>query len=104
MKYKVGDRVVIKTWEELKGEYGLDVSGDMNSPPNAAFFAREMDRDLNKNFPDRILTIKKIGYDYYSMESLTNWAWSDYMIKGLEVEEKYTMFDPIEKRFELMEL
>ena len=33
MKYNVGDRVVIKTWEALEKQYGLDSVGDIELHP-----------------------------------------------------------------------
>lgn len=29
-KFKIGDRVQFKTWEEMEEEFGLDVDGDIN--------------------------------------------------------------------------
>ncbi len=103
MKYKVGDKVKIKTWEDLEREYGIASSGNIQySSPTAAFFVKEMERELNSRFCDRVLTIMKVTGYYYLMEEMPQWTWSDYMIEGLE-KNYYTIFDSIEFRFELID-
>ncbi len=106
MKYKVGDRVKIKTWEELEKEFGVDSEGvDINTPPFArVWYSRQMETILNDKFSDRILVIKAIKDDYYYiMEGMSsNWVWEDYMIKELS-EKMYMTLEPIETRFELMD-
>lgn len=105
MKYKVGDKVRIKTWEELEIAFGLDRDGDINRPSFADIcFVKKMEREIKEKFSDRILTIDKVNNGFYVMEGFHKvWRWEDYMIKGLVI-EMYTIFDPIESRFELMEL
>lgn len=104
MKYKVGDRVKIKTWKKLKHSYGLSDFGNILSPPasNGTFFARDMENDMKTIAPDRILTIAYINRRCYSMKEITNWDWCDHMIEGI-VKEKYIIFDSIEYRFKLMD-
>lgn len=105
LKYKVGDRLKIKTWEVLEQEYGLGYNGDISYPSGGDFsLTKKMESMINEGFTDRILTIerKMKGYCYY-MEGIEDiWAWSDYMIEGI-VQEENTIFDPIEFRFELLD-
>ncbi len=111
MKYKVGDRVRIRTWEDLEEEYGLDKSLDINPPEFCrTCFSRRMEDILNEDFLDRILTIELIDKDglndgsYYITEEIqSGWIWKDWMIEE-QIIEKYIIFEPIEFRFELMEL
>lgn len=80
MKYKVGDKVRVKSWEEMEKEYGLYKNGDIKTKAN---FAKSMKFLCNK-----IVTIKKVIPEYYSIkEDTERFAWSD------------DMFEPLEKRF-----
>ena len=111
MKYKVGDRVKIKTWEKLEQEYGLGDSGNIKAPrsANGTCFIPNMEVSMGLKAPDRILTIISIRRfefveeNHYSVKEINNWVWCDYMIEGL-VQEENTIFDPIEFRFELLDL
>ena len=60
MKYKVGDKVRIKTWEEMEKEFGVDRAGDIKITPS--FLA-----DMNE-YTGEILTIEKVEEDYYLMK------------------------------------
>lgn len=103
MKYKVGDKVKIRTWEELERDYEVFPSGSIHShSPSRAFFTREMERELSAGFPDRILTIMEVRGYYYLTKEMDKWAWCDYMIEGL-ARYHYTIFDSIDYRFELMD-
>ena len=103
MKYKVGDRVIIKSWKEMKEEYGVNSSISIQAPPDKYSFVCSMEEDLNKNFPNRILTIKEIKEksNYYNMEEISA-AWEEYMIKCLS--PQIIPLFPTNKRFQLMDL
>lgn len=105
MKYKIGDKVIIKTWEKLKGENGLTSCGSVTTPssfPKGASFTTGMERDINQKAPDRILTITGINFCYYRMEKMTVWDWNDYMIEEL-AKDHYIILDSISDRFDLMD-
>ena len=102
MKYKVGDKVKIKTWEEMEKEFGLTISGGNIKCPFT--FMTDMEEDLNENFPNRELTIDYICEEYYKMKGIGS-NWSDNMIKySLKELEKREKWVSINSRFEILDL
>ncbi len=107
MNYKPGDKVKIKTWEEMEKEYSLYPSTGLlgiNAFPSESvtgpIFNQLMEEEINKRFPDRILTIKRINSQHsYSMKENYDF-WTDEMIE-CSAEE---VFIPIKTRWELLDL
>jgi len=100
MKYKVGDKVKIKTWKDMQEKYGLNSIKNINCR-EIWIFTRGMEEYLNKSNTKRILTIEKIDDDYYSITG-SNHTWSDEMIECLASEYKEP--EPILTRFEILDL
>ena len=99
MKYKVGDKVIIKTLEEMEREYGLTSYGQIKTKINFLSIQEEQVVELNT---DRILEIRAIGNDYYCMQKIGHW-WTEDMIKCSSVELEKT-WTPIQNRFEILDL
>jgi hypothetical protein len=74
MKYKVGDKVKIKTWEQMEAEFGLDRNGHI---PCDCTFVHNM-----RGFCGTIQEIDRICEDYYNVVGLC-WSFSDDMFEGL---------------------
>ena len=78
MKYNVGDKVVIKTWETLEKQYGLDSVGDIELHP----CVNEM---YMKKYCGYVVTIREKRNrrkSYCIVEDNGEWAWTDTMIEG----------------------
>jgi len=118
MKYKVGDKVRIKTWKELEEEFGKREDGQIYTQ-DGIFFSKRREKYINKNYPDRIIEIIKIhrdvfsdydDNDYYECSdkcSDNQWQWSDSVIKGLvssielkRIESK----ERINSRFDILDI
>ncbi len=100
MKYKTGDTVKIKTWKEMEREYGLDRYGNIRCKER---FTHGMEKEINRDFSNRILTIEKISINTYKIKNI-NWYWSDDMIKCLVKDYKEKIFKPILSRFEILDI
>lgn len=81
MKYKIGDRVLLKTWEEMEKEFGLNNECSIDCKQ---YFTEDM-----KCFAGDTVTISDISYDYdyYEIEEDDGeFNYSDDMIKCLASE------------------
>ena len=79
MKYKVGDKVLIKSLDWYN-EAKKSLRGGVILKPY--HFSQEM-----KGFCGRVLTIKSVRHDHYEMEDCYSYRWTDEMIEGLAEEE-----------------
>lgn len=78
-RYEVGDKVLIRDWDDMVKEFGLDSDGDIRCTP---CFSTKM-----KKFCNKIITVCEVDKDgdyYIEGES---WAFSRCMIVGKVVEE-----------------
>lgn len=70
MKYKVGDKVKIRSWDSIEQEYGLAFNGHIKG----IGFMLGM-----KKWCEKIVTIKEIWINDYIIKE-SGWYWTDEMI------------------------
>ena len=58
MKYRIGDKVRIKIWEEMKEEFGLTELGSINSD---LYYTQQMELRLNSLGLDRAIKISAVN-------------------------------------------
>ena len=79
MRYNMGDKVKIKTWDEMEREFGLDMCGNIACKLT---FTKEM-----LTYAGEIVTISGVGDIWYHIEEDNGgYAWSDDMISYKIVE------------------
>lgn len=80
MNYKIGNKVIIRTWEDMEKKNFLDEEGDIHISQD--YFTREME-EFVKNQPMRIVEIETVhgegGYEINKLE----YSIHNEMIKGL---------------------
>lgn len=85
MKYKVNDKIKIKTWKAMAKEFGSDI-GDTNIPCHCSF-NKNMETQLRELYCNRVLTIRQIVNDIVLVKEMS-WNFSEDMIRGLETIKK----------------
>lgn len=75
MKYKVGNKVRVKKWEDLEMEYEVDEDGEINV---GICFTEEM-----KEYCGKELVIRQAWIDTYSCHG-NSFLWQDWMFEDVE--------------------
>ncbi len=96
MKYKVGDKIKIKTWEQMEKEYSIsfmeNIQGDITINCKIGITRRE-ERQFTELCSDRILTIEKLEKHGY-IANIKRWfdiGWHDDMIECLVENYKWSI-------------
>ena len=78
-RYEVGDKVLIRDWDDMEKEFGLDSDGDIRCMP---CFSTKM-----KKFCNKIITVCRVDVDGDCYTEGESWVFSRCMIVGKVVEE-----------------
>ena len=74
MRYKVGDKVKVREWDNMAKAFYVDKKGCITCGPEV--FVSDM-----KEYCGKIMTIKSVGNNYYKIEEDNeNWRWTDDML------------------------
>lgn len=82
-KYKVGDKVRIRQWDDMEKEFGLDETGDIKC---LCFFIESMKHLCGRTATIKDIRDKKIKLTFDDESGNTNWQYSTDMIEPLEYE------------------
>lgn len=104
MRYKVGDKIQIKSWKELIKEFPVrkyEIMGEIIGLPNGLDFARNCYNIISEKCKNRVDTIREVNEDmkWYTLKD-SNSIVTDYVIKY----EVVNTIDCISDRFEIMDL
>ena len=94
MRYKVGDKVRVKKYNDLSYEYGLDYFGFINTP------RYNLNHDMEK-YCGEVITIKEIfSFGYKINEDNGRWIWTDEMLANndIDIQDAYKYLLNVEKR------
>ena len=75
-RYEVGDRVLVKEWDDMASEYGIDEDGDIKT--GVVFFVKAM-----KKYCGRIMTISSVESSEIFYFEDSGWSFSNDMIEGV---------------------
>lgn len=74
-RYEVGDRVLVKEWDDMASEYGIDEDGDIKT--GASFFVKEM-----KKYCGKVMTVSFVMSDKVFQLGYNEWSFTNDMIEG----------------------
>ncbi len=77
MKYKVGDKVRVRQWDDMAREFGIDKYGDIDM--GNILFSKAM-----KQYCRKVFTINDISDDRYYVGEAPMYGWTDDMLEPIE--------------------
>ena len=80
MNYKVGDWVAVRGWEEMADKYGLDYSGDIDTPN--CYFVKDM-----KEFCNNVYKVIGVDEDSYRLDKCDSFCFTDEMVRPFDMEK-----------------
>ena len=83
-KFRIGDKVKFKSWQEMEEEFGLDDDGDIGIPFG---FTSEMENVLDK---ERIYTVSKTDGDIVYLQENSKYCYSTDMFHLVQLDDRVT--------------
>lgn len=80
MKYKIGNKVRVREWDDMVREYGIDKYGCINMKPYRFSY-------LVKNYCGEIVTISEVFDDGYHIAGNSQY-WTDEMFQELIIRQR----------------
>ena len=83
MRYKIGEKVTIRQWDDMEKQFGLNRIGNIDCH---CVFIKDMDKYCGKT-----MTIRNfyVNYNYYEMENEPYYNWSEDMFEPPDTSIKY---------------
>lgn len=80
--FKVGDRVVVRDWDDMAAEYDVDFEGDIHIEEEHIYFTKSMEQYCGMEFE-----VDGVGaYGYISLSGVDDWTFSPSMLLHAESE------------------
>jgi hypothetical protein len=108
MRFKVGDVVKVRKWEDLVEQYGKDSDGVFNADKEWNF-----SESMSQLCGEVVIITSIFGNLYYTIkEDAGNWTWQDWMFEDVEVKStsvldtiviREVMIEPMEYVLSLLE-
>lgn len=83
MKYKVGDKVRVRQWDDMVKEFGINKYGDINI--GNILFSKAM-----KQYCREVFTINYISDDRYYVKEAPMYGWTDDMFESVDILQAIT--------------
>ena len=81
MKYKVGDKVKVREWDDMVEEFGTDEDGDIDCN---LCFVKDMKEYCGKEMTVSSVLMSRVLIGYYTLEEDDmEWQWTDDMLCNL---------------------
>lgn len=81
-KFKVGDRVRIRQWDDMAKEFGIDWDGDISMPPPT--FTKDMKYLCGRTATVTEISALDVKLDFDDKSDINYWYYTIYMLESIE--------------------
>ena len=97
MKFKVGDKVKVRSWEDMRDEFGTDEDGDIIIKEEKVYFLEKMSALCGTA---QIISVVHDGY--YLLKNAEGWIFTDEMLEPVDrksSKKKKPVLDEVERAY-----